>query len=111
MGPTKRSTPTTSVQLVTGIQQDVSAKIPSITDMSAGYHIFGVQLIPGTPSINWYFDGTQMSSYSGSVTPQGYEIMLQLEIAAQRSRAATRSPFQALPHLHAWTSPRFRRTL
>ena len=64
-------------------EQDVSAKIPSITDMSAGYHVLGVQWTPGNPgSINWYMDGTLMSSYSGTVTPQGYEIMLDLEIAA-----------------------------
>jgi len=34
-------------------------------------------------SINWYIDGTLMNSYSGSVTPQGYELMLDLQIAAQ----------------------------
>jgi len=64
-------------------EQDVSAKIPSITDMSAGYHIIGVQWTPGSPgSINWYIDGTLMDSYSGTVTAQGYEIMLDLQIAA-----------------------------
>ena len=83
-------------------EQDVSAKIPSITDMSAGYHIIGVQWTPGSPgSINWYIDGTLMNSYSGSVTPQGYEIMLDFRDSHARGVELPHGPHSGqLPHLH-----------
>jgi hypothetical protein len=54
-------------------------------DMSAGFHIYGVQFLPGT-SITEYFDGKQMNqtlASSGVTIASGtYQLMLQLQVAA-----------------------------
>ena len=56
-------------------------------DMSAGYHIFGVEFIPGV-SVKCYFDGVlvfQVLASSGvTITAGTYEIILQLEVAGQQ---------------------------
>jgi hypothetical protein len=53
-------------------------------DMSAGYHTYGVQWLPGQ-SITWYIDGKQVfqvtEAQAGSIVAQGYEIILNLQVA------------------------------
>jgi hypothetical protein len=57
-------------------------------DVTAGYHIYGFQFIPGQ-SITAYFDGNQVWQVSASsgvtITGEPYEIILQLEVAAQQT--------------------------
>jgi beta-glucanase (GH16 family) len=57
-------------------------------DVTAGYHVYGFQFIPGQ-SVTAYFDGNEVwqVSASGGVTIAGepYEIILQLEVAAQQT--------------------------
>lgn len=67
-------------------EQDVQIKIPSISDMSAAYHILGIEWVPGVAGhIKWYIDNVLMETYNGLVTVQGYEIMLTLQIAASNA--------------------------
>jgi hypothetical protein len=55
------------------------------TDISAGYHVYGVEFKPGV-SITWYFDGVQkfqvLASQGVTIDPEPYEIMLNLQVAA-----------------------------
>jgi hypothetical protein len=57
-------------------------------DVTAGYHVYGYQLIPGQ-SITGYFDGKQVwqvTASSGVTIPgEPYEIMLELQVAAQQT--------------------------
>jgi hypothetical protein len=56
-------------------------------DMSADYHIFGFEFIPGV-SVKCYFDGVQvfqvLASSGVTITAGTYEIILQLQVAAQQ---------------------------
>ena len=53
-------------------------------DVSAGYHVYGVQFVPGQ-SITAYFDGSpvwQVKASSGiTLAPEPYEIVLSLQVA------------------------------
>ena len=55
-------------------------------DVTAGYHVYGFQFIPGQ-SITAYFDGNpvwQVNASSGiTITGEPYEILLELQVAAQ----------------------------
>ena len=57
-------------------------------DMSAGYHIFGSEFIPGV-SVKCYFDGVQvfqvLASSGVTITAGTYEIILELEVAGQQA--------------------------
>ena len=57
-------------------------------DTSAGYHIYGFQFIPGQ-SITAYVDGRQVWQVNASsgvtITGEPYEIMLELQVAAQQT--------------------------
>ncbi len=57
-------------------------------DTSAGYHIYGFQFIPGQ-SITAYVDGKQVWQVNASsgvtITGEPYEIMLELQVAAQQT--------------------------
>ena len=52
--------------------------------MTAGYHTYGFQFIPGR-SITAYFDGRQVwrldASSGVTITPEPYEIILELQVA------------------------------
>jgi hypothetical protein len=56
------------------------------TDVSAGYHVYGFQFIPGQ-SITAFFDGKQMWQVSAAngitITGEPYEIILELQVAMQ----------------------------
>jgi len=69
-------------------------------DMSAGYHIFGFEFIPGV-SVKCYFDGVQvfqvLASSSVTITAGTYEIILQLEVAAQQISGSHTLPTGATP--------------
>ena len=56
-------------------------------DVTAGYHIYGFQFIPGQ-SITAFFDGRQVWQVSASsgitISGEPYEIILQLEVASQQ---------------------------
>jgi beta-glucanase (GH16 family) len=58
------------------------------SDVTAGYHVYGFQFIPGQ-SITAYFDGKQVwraSAASGiTITGEPYEIMLELQVATQKT--------------------------
>jgi beta-glucanase (GH16 family) len=57
-------------------------------DVTAGYHVYGFQFIPGQ-SITAFFDGSkvwQVNASSGiTLTGEPYEIMLELQVASQQS--------------------------
>jgi hypothetical protein len=57
-------------------------------DVTAGYHVYGFQFIPGQ-SITAFFDGSkvwQVNASSGiTMTGEPYEIMLELQVASQQS--------------------------
>ena len=54
------------------------------SDVTAGYHTYGFQFIPGR-SITAYFDGRQVwrldASSGVTITPEPYEIILELQVA------------------------------
>jgi hypothetical protein len=56
-------------------------------DTSAGYHVYGFQFLPGK-SITAYFDGKQVWQVNASsgvtITGEPYEIILELQVAAQQ---------------------------
>ena len=56
------------------------------TDVSAGYHIYGFQFIPGR-SFTAYFDGSRVwqvnASSSTTILAEPYEIILDLQVAGQ----------------------------
>jgi hypothetical protein len=56
------------------------------TDVTAGYHVYGFQFLPGN-SVTAYFDGNQVWKVSAAngitITGEPYEIMLELEVATQ----------------------------
>jgi hypothetical protein len=57
-------------------------------DVTAGYHVYGFQFIPGQ-SITAFFDGRQMWQVEASsgitITAEPYEIMLELQVATQQT--------------------------
>ena len=57
-------------------------------DVTAGYHIYGFQFIPGR-SITAYFDGRQVWQVSASsgitIRAEPYEIILELQVASQKA--------------------------
>ncbi len=57
-------------------------------DMSSGYHVYGVEWLPGQ-SITAFFDGWPVwrvaASPSVTVTAQPYQIMVELEVASQKA--------------------------
>ena len=57
-------------------------------DVTAGYHIYGFQFIPGR-SITAYFDGRQVWQVSASsgitIRAEPYEIILELQVASQQT--------------------------
>ena len=57
-------------------------------DVTAGYHTYGFQFIPGK-SITAYFDGRQVWQVNASsaitITGESYEIILELQVASQRT--------------------------
>lgn len=65
-------------------QQQNAYSVPS--DVTAGYHVYGFQFIPGQ-SITAYFDGNpvwQVNASSGiTITGEPYEILLELQVASQ----------------------------
>ena len=67
-------------------QQDQLA--PLGFDSSAGYHVYGVRYVPGQ-SITAYVDGRQvyqvLASSGVSITSESYQIMLELQVAAQQT--------------------------
>lgn len=58
------------------------------TDLSAGYHIYGIQYIPHV-SVKYFFDGTlvfeQSASDKGGVPAGTYELLLQLQVASPQT--------------------------
>ena len=57
-------------------------------DVTAGYHTYGFQFIPGQ-SVTAYFDNRQVwqvkASSSVTITSEAYEIILELQVASQRT--------------------------
>ena len=52
-------------------------------DMSAGYHVYGVEWKPGpSGTIKYYIDNVLQATYSGNVPMQGYEMMIDLQVAS-----------------------------
>ena len=57
-------------------------------DVSSGYHVYGFQFIPGQ-SVTAFFDGRQVwqvqASSGVTITGEPYEIILELQVAAQQT--------------------------
>ena len=49
-------------------------------NLSAGYHIYGMQYLPGN-SISMYFDGKQVANYTDSIPSGAYTIIISLAVA------------------------------
>ena len=69
--------------------QGQQGSIPNTgADLSVGYHVYGIQYIPGQ-SITEFLDGRQVSQVLASgavtITPEPYQIMLSLYVAAQQT--------------------------
>ena len=64
-------------------------------DVTAGYHVYGFQFIPGQ-SVTAFFDGRQVWQVKASsgitITGEPYEIILELQVAAQQT-----SSFHTVP--------------
>ena len=84
-------------------------------DMSAGYHIFGCEFIPGV-SVTCYFDGVQvfevLASSGVTITPGTYEIILQLQVAGPQisgshtvATSATPSATMDVAEVQAYSFP------
>jgi glycosyl hydrolase family 16 len=58
------------------------------SDVTAGYHVYGFQFIPGQ-SITAYFDGAKVWQVNASdgitITGEPYEILLELQVASQQT--------------------------
>ena len=58
------------------------------SDLTAGYHVYGIEYIPGV-SVKYFFDGKlmfqQLESNSGGVVAGTYELLLELQVAAQQA--------------------------
>ncbi len=70
-----------------GSQTGANWGTPGGVDISAGYHTYGVRYIPGV-SITTYFDGHQVwqtLESTATITPEPYDIMLELEVASQKA--------------------------
>jgi hypothetical protein len=69
-------------------QQGYLWKTPEDVNMSAGYHVYGFQWIPGQ-SVTAFFDGHEvwqaLASSSVTITPEPYEIILAIQIASQKT--------------------------
>ncbi len=69
-------------------------------DVTAGYHVYGYQFIPGQ-SITAYLDGRQvwqMAASSGiTITAEPYEIILSLQVATQQTSLWHTVPTAATP--------------
>ena len=83
------------------------------SDVTAGYHIYGFRFIPGH-SITAYFDGRQVwqvdSSTDVTITPEPYEIILELQVAApgttwwhSGTTGATRSASMDIAEVRAYS--------
>ena len=83
------------------------------SDVTAGYHIYGFQFIPGH-SITAYFDGRQVWQVDASsditITPEPYEIILELQVAAPGATSwhsgttgATRSASMDIAEVRAYS--------
>ncbi len=94
-------------------QQQNAYSVPS--DVTAGYHVYGFQFIPGQ-SITAYFDGNpvwQVNASSGiTITGEPYEILLELQVAAQQTAgwhtvttANTPSASMNVAEVQAYSSP------
>jgi hypothetical protein len=70
------------------------------TDMTAGYHVYGIEFLPGK-SITAYFDGKQvwqvLASSRVTITAGTYELMLDLEVAAGTTSGWRTVPTGATP--------------
>jgi len=52
-------------------------------DLSAGYHVYGVEWKPGpSGTIKYYIDNVLQATYSGNIPVQGYEMMINLQVAS-----------------------------
>jgi beta-glucanase (GH16 family) len=62
--------------------------IPLGFDVNAGYHVYGIQFIPGQ-SITAYVDERQvyqlLASSNDTITSEPYQIMLELQVATQQT--------------------------
>jgi len=69
-------------------------------DVTAGYHVYGYQFIPGQ-SITAYFDGRQVWQVDASsgitITAEPYEIILSLQVATQQASGWHTVPTTATP--------------
>jgi beta-glucanase (GH16 family) len=69
-------------------------------DVSSGYHVYGFRFVPGH-SITAYFDGRavwRVTQASGiTITPEPYEIILQLQVATQETADHHTVPTGATP--------------
>lgn len=58
------------------------------SDLSVGYHIYGIQYLPNV-AVKYFFDGKlmfqQLASSRGGVAAGTYELLLELQVAAQRA--------------------------
>ena len=81
------------------------------TDLSAGYHTYGMEFIAGT-SVKYYLDGTLYWTYSQTahIIALPYQIMLQLQVAAPaasgwRTTADGTTPTSVMQvaEVQAWT--------
>jgi beta-glucanase (GH16 family) len=50
-------------------------------DLSADYHVYGIEYRPGT-SITIFLDGKQMASWTGAIPTGAYELLINLQMAA-----------------------------
>jgi Glycosyl hydrolases family 16 len=84
-------------------------------DVSAGYHVYGVQFSPGQ-SITAYFDGRQVwqvkASSAVTIPAEPYEIILSLQVATQQTSSwhtvatgATPSATMDVAEVQAYSSP------
>ena len=84
-------------------------------DVTAGYHVYGVQFIPGQ-SITSYFDGRQVWQVKASngiaITAEPYEIILSLQVATPQTSSwhtvamgVTPSATMDVAEVQAYSSP------
>ena len=56
-------------------------------DMSAGFHVYGYQYLPGVAgSFSVFFDGIRVYRFLGNLSQQAYYLFLQLQVAAPSTK-------------------------
>jgi len=67
---------------------NVQIAIPTGTDLSAGYHVYGIEYLPGR-SVTTYLDGRVIASFTHDVPSDPMELIINLAVADAPGHSTT----------------------